>query len=139
MIKLFYKKYEEIINYLIAGVLTTIVSLGSYYLCVCTFLNPNHALQLQMANIIAWVCAVAFSYVTNRKFVFRSKNSNQIKEIIAFVSSRVLTLVMDMAIMFVGGTWLQVNDKIVKAIVQGVVTIMNYILSKLFVFRKIHK
>lgn len=136
MLKKLYKKQEEIINYLIVGILTTLVSLGSYYLFVCTFLDPNDAVQLQIANIISWVCAVAFSYVTNRKFVFKSKNKNQIKEIASFLSSRILTLFMDMMIMFIGVTLFHINDKIAKIIVQVVVTVMNYILSKLFVFKK---
>lgn len=131
-----YKKYEEIINYLIVGGLTTIVSLGSYYLVVITILDPNNALQLQIANIFSWICAVTFAYFTNRKYVFKSENKNKLKEITSFVSSRVATLLMDMAIMFVGVTLLHGNDKIVKIIVQVVVTIGNYILSKLFVFKK---
>lgn len=131
-----YKKYEEIINYLIVGGLTTVVSLGSYYLVVITILDPNNALQLQIANIFSWVCAVTFAYFTNRKYVFKSENKNKLKEITSFVSSRVATLLMDMAIMFVGVTLLHGNDKIVKIIVQVVVTIGNYILSKLFVFKK---
>lgn len=131
-----YKKYEEIINYLIVGGLTTVVSLGSYYLLVFTVLNPNNGLELQIANIISWVCAVAFAYVTNRIFVFKSKNENKLKEITSFVSSRVLTLLMDMLIMFVTVTIFGMNDKIAKLIVQVVVTVANYIFSKLFVFKK---
>lgn len=134
LIKL-YKKHEEIINYLIVGVLTTIVSLGLYYLCVFTVLNPKDALQLQIANIISWIGAVIFAYVTNRIFVFKSKNSNKKKEFAGFVSSRIVTLIMDMTIMFVMVTLLHLNDKIAKLVVQVVVTIMNYILSKLFVFK----
>ena len=53
-----YKKHEEIINYLIVGGLTTVVSLLTYYICVFTILNPKDALELQIANIISWVCAV---------------------------------------------------------------------------------
>ena len=75
-----YKKYKEIISYLIVGVLTTVVSLGVYYACVLTFLNPENALQLQIANIISWVAAVTFAYFTNRKFVFESKNPDMLKE-----------------------------------------------------------
>ncbi len=131
-----YKKYEEIINYLIVGVLTTIVSLGSYYLVVLTLLNPNHAFELQIANVFSWVCAVTFAYITNRKFVFKSKNQNKKKEIISFVSSRIFTLLMDMAIMFITVTVFKMNDKIAKLIVQVVVTVMNYFLSKWFVFRR---
>jgi len=78
-IKEMYLKYKEIINYLIFGVLTTVVSLGVYYICVYTFLNPENVVQLQIANIISWVAGVAFAYVTNRKFVFESKEENKLK------------------------------------------------------------
>ncbi len=131
-----YKKYEEIINYLIVGGLTTVVSLGSYYLCILTFLNPDIWYQLQAANIISWICAVTFAYFTNRIFVFKSKNKNKLKEAVSFYSSRVATLLMDMGIMFIFVTLLHLNDKIIKLVVQVVVTIANYIFSKLFVFKK---
>jgi putative flippase GtrA len=131
-----YKKYEEIMNYLIVGVLTTIISLGTYYLSVLTVLDPNNAFELQVANIFSWVCAVTFAYIANRKYVFKSKNSHKIKEITSFVSSRMFTLFMDMVIMFLGVTILHWNDKVMKLLVQVIVTILNYILSKLIVFKK---
>ena len=71
--KRLYEKYKEIINYLIVGVLTTVVSLGVYYACVYTVLDPNQPLQLQTANVISWVAAVTFAYFTNRRYVFESK------------------------------------------------------------------
>lgn len=131
-----YYKYKEIINYLIVGGLTTVVSLGSYYLCVLTFLDPNTALELQIANIISWISAVTFAYFANRKFVFESKNENKLKEAGSFYMSRVATLLMDMGIMFVLVTLLNFNDKIAKLVVQVVVTVLNYVFSKLFVFNK---
>lgn len=131
-----YNKYQEITNYLVVGVLTTVVSLATYYICVLTFLNPENALQLQIANIISWGCAVLFAYVTNKIFVFKSNNKNIIKEFASFVSARVLTLVIDMLIMFVMVTAMGINDKISKLIVQVVITILNYVFSKLFVFKK---
>lgn len=131
-----YKKYEEIINYLIVGGLTTIVSLGSYYLCIYTFLDPYVWYQLQAANIISWICAVTFAYFANRIFVFKSKNQKKFKEAVSFYGSRIATLFMDMSIMFVFVTLLHLNDKIMKLVVQVVVTFANYILSKLFVFKK---
>ncbi len=134
-VKKIYKKYEEIVNYLIVGVLTTVVSLSTYYLCVVTFLDPNIGWQLQVANIISWVCAVAFAYITNRVFVFKSKNKNIFKEICSFTSSRVITLLMDMFAMFIIVTVFKGNDKIGKLVSQVIVTIGNYILSKLFVFK----
>ena len=131
-----YKKYEEIVNYLVVGVLTTVVSLVSYYICVLTILDPNKALELQIANIISWICAVLFAFVTNKIFVFKSKSKNLLKEFTSFVGARVLTLIIDMLIMFVMVTTMGINDKISKIVVQVVVTILNYIFSKLFVFKK---
>lgn len=131
-----YKKYKEIISYLIVGVLTTVVSLGVYYACVLTFLNPENALQLQIANIISWVAAVTFAYFTNRKFVFESKNPDMLKEASAFVGARVATLLMDMVCMFVMVTCMGLSDKVAKLVVQVIVTVANYVFSKLFVFQK---
>lgn len=139
-LKKLYKKYEEIINYLIVGVLTTIVSLAVKYALLFTILDAKKAIQLQIAVIISWICAVAFAYVTNRIFVFHSKSKDYLKEIISFVSGRVLTLLLDMFIMWFFVTLLKLNSNIWVIIwtltSQVLVTIANYILSKLFVFKK---
>ena len=134
-----YKKYKEIINYLIVGVLTTILSLLIYYVCVYTFLDPNNKIQLQIANVLSWVAGVVFAYFTNRKYVFESKNKNKLKEATSFVSSRITTLLLDMFIMWLGVTVLKYNDKIIKLISQVLVVVSNYVLSKLFVFKKTDK
>lgn len=131
-----YLKYKEIINYLIFGFLTTVVSLLVYYLLVFTILNPNHALQLQIANIISWLAGVTFAYFTNRRYVFESTNQNQLKEATQFVLARIVTLILDMAIMGIGVTWLRFNDKILKLVSQVLVIVLNYVFSKLFVFKK---
>lgn len=135
-IKSLYKKYEEILNYLVVGGLTTVVSLATYFICVHTFLEASNSIELQIANIISWVFAVAFAYITNRIFVFKSKSKDYLKEIISFLSSRILTLLMDMGIMFLYVTILNGNDTIGKLISQVVITIANYVFSKLFVFKK---
>lgn len=131
-----FHKYKEIILYLIFGFLTTLISLLTYYLLVYTVLNPNKAIELQLANIISWIISVLFAYVTNRRYVFESKNKNKKKEISKFFLSRIATLIMDMIIMFMGVTVLKGNDKIIKILSQVVVIIANYLLSKLMVFRK---
>ena len=131
-----YLKYKEVINYLIFGVLTTVVSLAVYYICVFTFLNPENAIQLQIANILSWIAGVAFAYFTNRKYVFESKENNKLKEAGKFVLARLVTLVMDMIIMWLGVTVLHLNDKIIKLISQVVIIVSNYIFSKVFVFKK---
>ena len=136
-IKELYLKYKEIINYLIFGVLTTVVSLATYYICVYTFLNPDNSLQLQVANIVSWIAGVTFAYITNRKFVFESEEQEKLKEAGKCVTSRIATLLTDMLIMFIGVTILKLNDKIIKLISQIIVIIANYLLSKMLVFRKI--
>ncbi len=131
-----YRKHKEIINYLIVGGLTTVVSLAVYYGCVLTFLDPERPVQLQAANILSWIAAVTFAYFTNRKYVFESKNTNRLKEAAAFYASRLTTLFVDMACMFLMVTVMGLNDKIAKLIVQVIVTVANYVLSKFLVFRK---
>ena len=103
---------------------------------MCTFLNASNAIELQIANIISWIISVAFAYITNRVFVFKSKARNIMKEASSFVGSRVITLILDMLIMFIIVTLLHLNDKIGKIVSQIVVIIGNYIISKLFVFKQ---
>ena len=131
-----YHKNEELWNYLIVGFLTTIVSLVTYFICTETFLNSEVSVELQIANVISWVLAVAFAFVTNRIFVFKSKNKKVFKEMCSFISSRIFSLFLDMLSMFIMVSVLSWNDKIAKLIVQVIVTVVNYILSKLFVFKK---
>lgn len=135
-----YHKYEEIINYLIVGVLTTFVSLVVKYGLLFTILHADNAFELQLAIIISWIAAVSFAYITNRIFVFKSKNKNILKEIISFFGARVATLLMEMFIMWFFITLLKLNTDfyvlIFTFITQVLIMIGNYILSKLFVFRK---
>lgn len=135
-IKNLYQKYQEIINYLIVGVLTTLISLITYYALVQTILNPENTLELQIANVISWIISVLFAYITNRKYVFQSKSNNIAKEFTSFTGSRVLTLLGDMLIMFVGVSIFHGNDKLIKLISQIIVIVANYLLSKIFVFQK---
>lgn len=130
-----YKKYKEIINYLIFGVLTTVVSLATYWICTYTFLDPEINWQLQLANIISWILAVAFAYFTNRKYVFESTETNKLKEGAKFAGSRLTTLVLDMVVMWIGVSVLNFSDKIIKLVSQVLIIIGNYIISKLFVFK----
>ena len=135
MIKNKYLKYKEIIIYLIFGILTTIISLLTYYLLTYTILNPEIPLELQIANIISWITCVTFAYITNRKYVFNSQNKNIIKEIIKFYTSRLSTLFLDMLFMYIFVTKLNLNDKIIKIIINIIIIILNYILSKILVFK----
>lgn len=135
-----YKKYEEIINYLIVGILTTIVSLGIKWGLLFTILDAKIALQLQIAVIISWIGAVTFAYVANRIFVFKSKSKNILKEVASFFGARLLTLAMEMIIMWFFVSLLKLNSDtwvlIWTMITQILITIFNYVFSKLFVFKK---
>lgn len=131
-----YKKYEEIWNYLVVGVLTTLVSLLAYLLVTRTFLDVESPIQLQIANIIKWVAGVLFAYFTNRKYVFKSTNENKWQEFLSFTSSRVVTLILDMVIMGVMVNIMGIYDLIATIVSMVVVTVGNYILSKLLVFKK---
>ena len=131
-----YKKYKEIINYLIVGGLTTVVSMAIFYGSTWTFLGGNDAFELQVANVLSWVGAVLFSYFANRVFVFESKEKNIFKELMAFLSSRVVTLLLDMGTMFVLSTLLHINYNFSKIVAMVLVTVGNYVISKVFVFKK---
>ena len=135
MLKLF-KKYEEVIRYLIVGGLTTGFSMILFYVPINTFLDGNNQIELQIANIISWIGGVLFAYITNRKYVFMVKEKNNLLEFIKFVGSRVTTLLLDMFVMFVFTSLLLINYNIAKIVSMVLVIILNYILSKLFVFKK---
>lgn len=134
------KKYEEIIAYLIVGVLTTIVSWGACWICEVTILDPGVEWQNAVINTIGWVAGVLFGFVTNRKFVFKSTNPNISKEFVRFAGSRVSTLILDIVIMYVTVNMIQMNYWVAKIFISSVlVMIANYIFSKLFVFKKKEK
>ena len=78
------KKYSEIIRYLIIGVLTTMVSLGVYYILTLTIFDPKKAIELQITNIISWIASVTFAYFTNRSFVFQQTQKMSLKEAVNF-------------------------------------------------------
>lgn len=135
-----YKKYEEVINYLVMGVLATVVNLGVKYALLFTVLDAANPTQLQISVIISWVVACLFAYITNRTIVFKSKSEKILKEIVSFFSARIVTLGMEMLIMFIFVTWMGLNSDlwvvIWTLVAQAVVIISNYIFSKLFIFKK---
>lgn len=146
--KALFIKYKELITYVIFGVLTTVVNFGIFWL-----FNLLLGEELYLVNnVIAWVAAVAFAYVTNKLWVFESKSwkpSVIAKEIPSFVAARLFSLAVEE-----GGLWLFIDvlafDKlsfsvlsftitgklIAKLILQVIVVILNYIFSKLVIFKK---
>ncbi|MGN1330335.1 MAG: GtrA family protein [Clostridia bacterium] len=136
-IKKYYKKYEEIIKYLIFGVLTTIVNFVTYYILV--FLCRTEAGVIGIVcNVTATIVSIFFAYVTNRKFVFKSKITGKkevFKEMFSFFSCRAFSFFMDFLIYLIGCTIMKLPSFIVKMVSQVVVTILNYIFSKLIIFK----
>ncbi len=130
MIKNLYNKYREYIMYLVFGVLTTVVNWVIYF----PLTNIFH-IHYQIANVIAWICAVVFAYFTNREWVFESKNKNKALEFIKFMSGRVFSLLAEMALLFVLIDLISVNENLSKILGAVVVVVLNYIVSKVFVFK----
>lgn len=132
-------KYEEIIAYLIVGVLTTIVSWAACFVAEL-FLDASVGWQNGIINTIGWVAGVCFGYVTNRKFVFKSTNPDILKEFTQFAGARVSTWILDIVIMYVTVNMIHMNYWIAKIFISSVlVMIANYVFSKLFVFKKTDK
>ena len=135
-VKKLFIKYREIIVYLIVGVLTTIVSWGAAFLGKL-ILNTDISWQNTLNNTFSWVVGVLFAYSLNRKWVFKSVNPQIFKEFIGFASSRVSTLIMDIVIMWLTVNVLDMQYWIAKIFISSViVTIANYVFSKLFIFKK---
>ena len=135
-IKALCKKYEEILIYLIVGVMTTIVSWGAAYLGKL-ILNTDISWQNTVNNTFSWLVGVLFSYPLNRKWVFKSTNPKILKEFLGFATSRVSTLIMDIVIMWLTVNVIRMNYWIAKIFISSViVTIANYVFSKLLIFKK---
>ena len=128
-----YAKYKEILLYILFGGVATVVSIGSFVICE-TGLGMNELI----ANVISWVLAVATAYATNRTWVFGSHTTGIAfwKEMASFFSGRVLTLLMEEAILLIFVTWLGFPGVWVKTAAQIAVLVGNYFISKLIIFKK---
>lgn len=128
------KKYKGFILYAFFGVCTTIVNVVVYYLCYNVF-----EIQNVWATIVAWILAVLFAYITNKLLVFDSKSfaANVLKrEIPSFFGCRLLTGILDVGIMYVVVDLMEGNSTLWKLISNVIVIILNYVASKLVIFKK---
>lgn len=133
-----FKKYQEIIIYVIVGGLTTVVNFVVFYLCKIT-IGTNTVLRMNISNFIAWVIAVLFAFVANKLYVFNSKSLEKtlvLKEFSGFVAARVFSLGAEVVIMNVGILMLMIPDMICKLFAQVVIVVMNYFFSKFIIFKK---
>lgn len=141
------KTLKEGILYLIFGVLTTIVNYVSFYLFYKVLFNANHEL---IANLIAFILAVAFAFVTNKYIVFeKTDKSNSLKEKYLFVGTRIGTFLFEQLGLYLTKVLLN-SEKVIftsgkfeldimmtsKIILSIIVTIINYFLAKFIVFKK---
>ena len=133
-IKALIEKYWDILSYLFFGGLTTVVNYIVYLPCY----NWLH-LSAALSNVIAWVVAVAFAYVTNKPFVFRSHDwswKTVGPELTKFVGCRIGSGLLETALIFLTVDLLHWNGNVMKLILAVVVVLLNYIGSKLIVFKK---
>ena len=126
-----YEKHKELLLYIFFGGLATVVSIGTFYLF-------DLILHELVANVLSWVITVGFAYATNRTWVFRSQvRGNGIwREMLTFYTGRLATLGLEEGILLLFVTWLGWNAALVKIAAQVLVLIGNYIISKLFIFKK---
>ena len=133
-LKLLVEKHWDVISYLFFGVLTTAVNYIVYLPCYNVL-----GLSGSVSNAIAWVAAVAFAYLTNKPFVFRSHDWSMkavIPELTKFVGCRVGSGVLETAIIFLTVDTLSRNGNVMKLLTSVLVVVLNYIGSKLLVFKK---
>lgn len=123
------KNLIELVAYVVVGGMTTLVNFVVYFLC--THVDIHYLI----ANVIAWVFAVLFAYVANRKYVFKSEGNNQKAEFLQFVSLRAITLLVESLLLFVCIQWLSMNENIAKIIVSIVTVIGNYVFCKFMIFK----
>lgn len=122
---------KELFLYIVFGIFTTVVNIVVYFL-LAHLLSVNYIIS----NIISWFFSVLFAYVTNRLWVFESKNSNIFKEISLFFGGRLFSGVIDTFLMFLFISVLLINDDISKIVIQVIVIILNYVISKVIVFKE---
>lgn len=127
-----YNKYREVLMYLIFGFLTTLVNIGSFYVL------DKLGLNLFINNLISWTISVIFAFVTNKSIVFQSnsKKVDALKEFISFMSARIFSLFVDMILIYLMVDVLSISKMISKIISNIVVIVINYVFSKIFIFRK---
>ena len=133
-IKALFYRYYDILVYLVFGVLTTVVNYIVYLPCYNLL-----GLTSSVSNVIAWAAAVAFAYVTNKPFVFRSHDwsaKTVVPELARFIGTRLGSGGLETLILLVAVDWLGMNGNVWKLITSVLVVIINYIGSKLLVFRK---
>lgn len=132
-IKVLLEKYREIIMYLIFGVLTTLVSFGVYWALLWC------GVHYIVSQVVSWVAAVAFAFVVNKLFVFEDKDNSPsalFRQIWQFVSVRIASGLIETALLWLLVDVISIGEGIAKIPVAVLTVIINYVASKLLIFRK---
>lgn len=137
----FYKKNKEMLLYLFFGVLTTAVSFVTAGIAklLMESVGCGKDFVSVASTVFSWICAVTFAYITNRIWVFESYVENikdLFREAVSFYGGRLFTLLVEAVMMWVGYSLMKMNFWVAKIIANIVVLILNYIISKLIVFKK---
>ena len=128
-----YNKYREVFLYLLFGGMTTIINILSF------FIFRHLHIDIYVSNAVAWIISVLFAFITNKLFVFESRNKSfksNIREGISFFGFRILSLVFDMICMFLLVQIFSVWELLSKVIANVLVILLNYVFSKIFIFKK---
>ena len=123
------------LKYILVGIITTLIGVLVFYGLLNTLLSQENAIELQLANIISWICAVAFAFFANKRFVFNDNDNKTIIQIALFVGGRLSTLLLENALLFVFVSLLHFESMIIKFFLIIITTSLNYIISRKAVFR----
>ena len=129
-----YRVHREGMRYLVFGGLTTVINILVFAIC-----SKVINLSTEVSNTIAWIIAVLFAYVTNKLYVFDSKTNKKqelLKELASFFSARIFTLVLETIFLKIVIDKLGFNEILMKIISNIIVIILNYVFSKIFIFKK---
>lgn len=141
-IKQLYFKNKEIILYFIFGGLTTLINLAVFWVFTDILLTKDSILNTVISISVAWLIAVIFAFITNKLYVFESKSRETAvigKEFILFAICRLISYFFDLGFVILFANILGYNEILVKIISNVIVVVINYIASKLFIFKKDEK
>ena len=136
-IKQLWQQYASVISYLVFGVLTTVVNIGVFDV-LDTYAHWNY----QVATVLAWFISVLFAYSTNKVWVFNSKTTTSqalMTELGSFFFFRILSLFMDMAMMWLGISILHASPLLTKVVDNVVIVVVNYLFSRVFIFKRVEQ
>ena len=132
-----YKKHQELVNYLVVGVIGTVVSIAIFTVLM------KMTNESVLSNVISWMVTVILMYILNRYFVFLEHAKDKVailKEMSTFVSARIATLLLETAIVWLGIDVMKLNAGLkiiaVKTVGQIVVIVLNFVAAKLVIFKK---